>query len=319
MSCIIRYIAIITALALLQTPSFATEVFYIDTDAYGTPVAMTDAQGNKVWEGQYLPFGERYKETADPEQNKIGFIGKERDIETNLSYFDARYFDDNQGRFTTVDPVAPVNPWTSETDYNYLTNPQRLNRYTYGLNNPYRYVDPDGEFVFIAAAVICAAIAYFGAPDIANAPKNSSDPTYKSHGGRNIAIGAVAGVSIVAAPELIGFIGRTISRIAPKGGLRSAPKKIGRQKNWLEPKYDADGPHSTFRRNEKGQVTTHTEWTPNPQNPKGWDPVKRVDTQYAKPHSHRNKVTGQDIPTPHTQGKNIPGGVRPATPDEIPY
>jgi len=33
---------------------------------------------------------------------------------------------------------------------------------------------------------------------------------------------------------------------------------------------------------------------------------------------HINKVTGQPVPTLHTQGKDILGGVRPSTPDEIP-
>jgi hypothetical protein len=47
----------------------------------------------------------------------------------------------------------------------------------------------------------------------------------------------------------------------------------------------------------------------------GFDKVKRVDLQGG---SHYNKATGQDVPTPHTHGPNIPGGVRPANPSEIP-
>ncbi len=34
--------------------------------------------------------------------------------------------------------------------------------------------------------------------------------------------------------------------------------------------------------------------------------------------SHKNKLSEESIPTPHAQGKNIPGGVRPAKPHEIP-
>ncbi len=50
------------------------------------------------------------------------------------------------GRFITVDPVGPVDPRTSKTNYSMLTNPQRLNRYVYSLNNPYRYIDPNGAW-----------------------------------------------------------------------------------------------------------------------------------------------------------------------------
>jgi len=63
-----------------------------------------------------------------------------------------------------------------------LLNPQRLNRYTYGLNNPYRYVDPDGEFAvtltilvgyegYVAASALAAGIAYYGAPIAADTGK----------------------------------------------------------------------------------------------------------------------------------------------------
>ncbi|MCL4476728.1 MAG: hypothetical protein M1508_10960 [Nitrospirae bacterium] len=50
------------------------------------------------------------------------------------------------GRFISPDPVGPVNPWNSKTNYEMLHNPQLLNRYIYSLNNPYRYVDPNGKW-----------------------------------------------------------------------------------------------------------------------------------------------------------------------------
>jgi RHS repeat-associated protein len=53
------------------------------------------------------------------------------------SYFGARYYRADVGRFTTVDPVQTI----SEN----LTDPQRWNRYSYVRNNPLRYTDPDGR------------------------------------------------------------------------------------------------------------------------------------------------------------------------------
>jgi RHS repeat-associated protein len=63
------------------------------------------------------------------------FTSKERDAETGLDFFDARYFSGAQGRFASPDPLmASAN----------AKDPQTWNRYALTLNNPLRYVDPDG-------------------------------------------------------------------------------------------------------------------------------------------------------------------------------
>jgi len=64
---------------------------------------------------------------------------KERDIETGLDYFDARYFSSIQGRFTGVDPIF----FQKEM----LIDPQRYNHYSYARNNPLKYIDPKGEAI----------------------------------------------------------------------------------------------------------------------------------------------------------------------------
>jgi len=63
-----------------------------------------------------------------------GFTGKERDAETGLDYFGARYFSGAQGRFTSPDP----GPYK-------LEEPQTFNRYAYVNNNPLKYIDPSGR------------------------------------------------------------------------------------------------------------------------------------------------------------------------------
>jgi len=62
--------------------------------------------------------------------------GKERDAETGLDYFGARYFSGAQGRFTSPDPLMASAR---------ISNPQAWNRYAYTYNNPLRYVDPNGK------------------------------------------------------------------------------------------------------------------------------------------------------------------------------
>lgn len=132
---------------MLSTGSvFAAEqVFFYITDPAGTPLAMTDSTGKVVWKADYKPFGEEQSVTATTPNNKR-FIGKEKDEETGLEYFGARYMNNKTGRFISPDAVGPVDPRTSRTNEKLLLNPQRLNKYAYGLNNPYRFVDPDGNF-----------------------------------------------------------------------------------------------------------------------------------------------------------------------------
>jgi RHS repeat-associated protein len=65
------------------------------------------------------------------------FTGKERDAETGLDYFGARYYSGAMGRFTGSDPLL---------NSGRPSNPQSWNRYTYGLNNPLRFTDPTGLY-----------------------------------------------------------------------------------------------------------------------------------------------------------------------------
>jgi RHS repeat-associated protein len=137
---------VIIAIFLFSGIAFAGEkVFFYYTDPAGTPLAMTDSSGTVVWRADYKPFGEEQSVTQSPE-NVMKFVGKEKDKETGLYYFGARYMKPEVGRFTSPDPVGPVDPKTSKTNYGLLLNPQKLNRYAYALNNPYRYLDPDGRY-----------------------------------------------------------------------------------------------------------------------------------------------------------------------------
>jgi lysozyme len=53
------------------------------------------------------------------------------------SYFGARYYSAQIGRFTTVDPVMTISA--------NLVDPQRWNRYAYARNNPLSFLDPSGR------------------------------------------------------------------------------------------------------------------------------------------------------------------------------
>ena len=73
------------------------------------------------------------------------FTGKERDTESGLDYFGARYMASSMGRFMSPD-------WSDAPDtvpYAEFENPQTLNLYSYGRNSPLVYNDPDGHDVSV--------------------------------------------------------------------------------------------------------------------------------------------------------------------------
>src|SRR4029077_5066163 len=80
-----------------------------------------------------LPFGDGQTTTGScGNPSPMHFTGKERDSESGLNNFGARYDSSQYGRFMTPDSTA----------YSGLKNPQSWNLYAYTLNNPLRFVDP---------------------------------------------------------------------------------------------------------------------------------------------------------------------------------
>ncbi len=67
--------------------------------------------------------------------------GKERDTESGLDFFGARYYSSSMGRFMSPDWAAKAEP----VPYAKLDNPQTLNLYGYVKNNPLSMSDPDGH------------------------------------------------------------------------------------------------------------------------------------------------------------------------------
>jgi RHS repeat-associated protein len=171
----IKILSILLAVVVIfsSAATFAAEtVVYYHTDPAGTPLAMTDSRGNVIWKADYRPFGEEQSVTGTAENNRK-FVGKEKDTESGLSYFGARYLKSDVGRFISPDPVGAVDPITGKENSVILHNPQRLNQYAYGLNNPYRYVDADGRIAWFIPPLIAAGSAFgynMFSPSTANAP-----------------------------------------------------------------------------------------------------------------------------------------------------
>jgi RHS repeat-associated protein len=162
---LIRLIILSTS-CLLSRPAFAGEyVLYYHNDALGSPQAMTDINGNVVWRADYEPFG-NLATITETLANTREFIGKQRDPETGLHYFGARFYDGGIGRFLSVDPALLRGRPDSA-----LTIPQRLNLYAYSTNNPYRYLDSRGTYLETAFDLVSLGLsihAYHSDPSFIN-------------------------------------------------------------------------------------------------------------------------------------------------------
>jgi RHS repeat-associated protein len=111
----------------------AAQTLHFHNDHLGTPRLITANGGTKVAFHTYYPFG---AEATSPSQDseKLKFTGHERDA-ASLDYMHARYYAPLWGRFLSPDPLPRLGPQQS----------QSFNRYTYALNNPLIFMDPDGR------------------------------------------------------------------------------------------------------------------------------------------------------------------------------
>jgi RHS repeat-associated protein len=99
----------------------------------GSTHVMTTMAGTVYDNYDYLPFGEQI---AGGTGTTHKFSGKERDTESGLDNFGARYDASSMGRFMTPDPLY--------IEAHRLADPQRLNLYAYARNNPVTLSDPTG-------------------------------------------------------------------------------------------------------------------------------------------------------------------------------
>src|SRR5262245_35139443 len=125
-------------------------VKWLVQDHLGSTRMVVDRSGSVggVRRDDFAPFGEELSAGVGIRSAALGygadstrqkFTGKERDDETGLDYFGARYYGSVMGRFTSVDPVT-VTPGR-------VIDPQQLNLYAYVRNNPLAFIDPTGMII----------------------------------------------------------------------------------------------------------------------------------------------------------------------------
>ncbi len=111
------------------------------TDWLGTKRMQTTAVGTSEETCTSYPFGDGLTCTGSANATEQHFTGKDRDDETGLDYFGARYLSSNFGRFITPDWAASP----TSVPYAQFGDPQSLNLYAYVGNNPNTNIDMDGH------------------------------------------------------------------------------------------------------------------------------------------------------------------------------
>ncbi len=122
----------------LQTPT----TFFEHTDWLGTERVETAVNGTGCETIQSVAFGDGLGTSGSCDPSAKYFTGKERDWESNLDNFEARYYSSQIGRFMTADWSAIPAP----VPYANFSNPQTLNLYAIVSDNPETFADLDGHY-----------------------------------------------------------------------------------------------------------------------------------------------------------------------------
>ena len=118
--------------ALTNRQKDTCEAYWYHPDHLGSSSWITYTDGSAVQHLHYLPWGEDFVDQRTTNWHAMHtFSAKEKDSETGLSYFGARYYSNDLSIWLSVDPQASKYP--------------SLSPYVYCADNPVKLVDPNGE------------------------------------------------------------------------------------------------------------------------------------------------------------------------------
>ncbi len=106
--------------------SISGTVYYFLADHLGTTRSLADASGNVTSSLAYDSFG---NVTSGSAPSRYTYTGREIDVDTGLMFYRARWYDSQQGRFISEDPIGLDGG---------------INTYAYVGNDPLSFVDPSG-------------------------------------------------------------------------------------------------------------------------------------------------------------------------------
>lgn len=154
---------------------------------------------------------------------RSSFTDKERDTESGLDYFGARYYASNMGRWMSPD-------WADKPEavpYSSLDDPQTLNLYGYVRNNPLSKADPDGHAFGIDDLIGSLAGGAVGVgAEVIKDFATGQRITPGAIAGAAVG-GAIIGEGIVNIPETLG--GSVVAAAALKGAAQGAVSNLVQQ------------------------------------------------------------------------------------------
>jgi len=171
---------------------------------------VSDSTGAQVGTTmKYYPFGGTRSGSVPTD---LQFTGQRLDA-TGLYYYNARYYDPEIGRFISADTFVQ-----QSTDFNTVagvltvnmlpsgvypknggqaaSNPQALNRYTYTLNNPVRYTDPNGWWAIQLCVSREKALLFGGETTFSVAIDSSGNIGFFASGGIGGGAKAASGTTV---------------------------------------------------------------------------------------------------------------------------
>ncbi len=120
-------------------------------DHLGSTNVVTDENDALVQTLDYYPYGATRVSVSTSTNEKRKYINQFSD-DSGLSYLNARYMDPSRGQFNSEEPiflnigdVSQVRQLAQQDQQTYLTDPQALNSYSYGRDNPITRKDPNGR------------------------------------------------------------------------------------------------------------------------------------------------------------------------------
>ena len=201
-------------------------------DRLGSIDTLTDKDGNVVDKRSFDSFGRVLSETNPSVSFRYGYTGRERDLESGLSYYRARYYDSNVGRFISVDPIG----------------------FAAGDTNLYRYVgnsstlatDPTGKFAWFVWGGIALAGALIGlaTDSVVQSARKADNPNYE-YNKAEAAVSAITGavltpLAVAAAATgpigatFVGAFGLTSSILTLNDAQKLSDKKNPTEKKVLQ-------------------------------------------------------------------------------------